>query len=94
VTCQWSNRFEPADELMKPRSAPPISFSGGIDLLPVDRAVIEQAATVTPNELRSPDAIHLASALSIKAHLTAFIAYDSRLCSAALQAGMTVELPR
>jgi len=67
---------------------------GGIDLLPVDRAVIEQAATVTPNELRSPDAIHLASALSIKAHLTASIAYDSRLCSAALQAGMTVESPR
>ena len=67
---------------------------GGIDLLPVDRAVIEQAAIVTPNELRNLDAIHLASALSIKAHLSAFVAYDSRLCSAALQAGMTVESPR
>ena len=67
---------------------------GGIDLLPVDRAVIEQAAIVTPNELRSLDAIHLASALSIKAHLSAFVAYDSRLCSAALQAGMTVESSR
>lgn len=67
---------------------------GGIDLLPVDRSVIDQAATVTPNELRSLDAIHLASALSVKAHLTAFVAYDSRLCSAALQAGLKVESPR
>ena len=66
----------------------------GIDLLPVDRSVIEQATTVTPNELRSLDAIHLASALSVKAHLIAFVAYDSRLCSAALQAGMMVESPR
>jgi predicted nucleic acid-binding protein len=67
---------------------------GGIDLLAVDRSVIDQAATVPPNELRSLDAIHLASALSVKVHLTAFVAYDSRLCSAALQAGLTVESPR
>jgi predicted nucleic acid-binding protein len=67
---------------------------GGIDLLPVNRFVIEQAAAVTPNELRSLDAVHLASALSVKAHLTAFVAYDSRLCSAALEAGMVVESPR
>lgn len=66
----------------------------GIDLLPVDRSVIDQAAIVTPNELPSLHAIHLSSALSVKAHLTAFVAYDSRLCSAALQAGLKVESPR
>jgi predicted nucleic acid-binding protein len=66
----------------------------GIDLLPVSRSVIEQAAVVSPNELWSLDAIHLASALSIKDHLTAFVAYDSRLSSAALEAGIVVESPR
>jgi predicted nucleic acid-binding protein len=66
----------------------------GIDLLPVGRSVIEQAAAVSPSELRSLDAIHLASALSVKDHLIAFVAYDSRLCSAALHAGIVVESPR
>lgn len=65
----------------------------GLDLLAIDRSIVEQASTVTPNELRSLDAIHLASALSVKTHLTAFVAYDSRLCSAALHAGIGVESP-
>jgi predicted nucleic acid-binding protein len=42
---------------------------GGIDLLPMDRAIVEKAATLVPTELRSLDAIHLASALSVKANL-------------------------
>jgi len=65
----------------------------GIDLLPVDRAVIEKAASLAPTELRSLDAIHLASALSVKASLTALVAYDDRLCSAASQAGIDVVSP-
>lgn len=67
---------------------------GGIDLLPMDRAIVEQAATLAPEELRSLDAIHLASALSVKEHLTAFVAYDGRLCTAAAQAGIEVASPR
>ncbi|MHB8431678.1 MAG: type II toxin-antitoxin system VapC family toxin [Acidimicrobiales bacterium] len=66
---------------------------GGIDLLPIDRAIVEHAATIIPNELRSLDAIHLASALSVKADLTAFVAYDGRLCSAAMEAGIEVASP-
>ena len=66
---------------------------GGIDLLPVDRAIVEQAATLAPEELRSLDAIHLASALSVKEDLTAFVAYDGRLCTAAAQAGIEVASP-
>ena len=69
------------------------SLLAGLDLLAIDRSIVEQASTVTPNELRSLDAIHLASALSVNAHLTAFVAYDSRLCSAALHAGIRVESP-
>jgi predicted nucleic acid-binding protein len=66
----------------------------GIDLLRLDQSVVERAARVTPPELRSLDAIHLASAMSVKTHLTAFVAYDNQLCSAARDAGMSVESPR
>jgi predicted nucleic acid-binding protein len=66
---------------------------GGMDLLPVDRAIIERASSLVPTELRSLDAIHLASALSVKAHLTALVAYDSRLCAASLDAGIEVVSP-
>jgi predicted nucleic acid-binding protein len=66
---------------------------GGIDLLPMDRAIVEKAATLVPTELRSLDAIHLASALSVKANLTALVAYDVRLCTAAAQAGIEVVSP-
>ncbi len=66
---------------------------GGIDLLPMDRAIVERAAGLVPTDLRSLDAVHLASALSVKASLTAFVAYDSRLCSAAVQAGLEVASP-
>ena len=66
---------------------------GGIDLLPMDRAIVEKAATLIPTELRSLDAIHLASALSVKTSLTALVAYDVRLCAAAADAGIEVVSP-
>jgi len=66
---------------------------GGIDLLPMDRSVVEKAATLLPTQLRSLDAMHLASALSVKANLTAFVAYDVRLCSAAEEEGIEVVSP-
>ena len=65
----------------------------GIDLLPMDRVIVEKAASLVPTELRSLDAIHLASALSVKAYLTALVAYDSRLCAAAAEAGIEVSSP-
>lgn len=66
---------------------------GGIDLLPMDRAIVEKAASLVPTELRSLDAIHLACALSVKTSLTALVAYDVRLCSAAADAGIEVVSP-
>ena len=66
---------------------------GGIDLLPMDRAIVEMAASLVPTELRSLDAIHLASALSVKTELTVLVAYDARLCSAASDAGIEVASP-
>ena len=66
---------------------------GGMDLLPIDHALMEQAAAIYPRELRSLDAIHLVSAISLRADLTDFVAYDSRLCSAAAAAGLLVVSP-
>lgn len=66
---------------------------GGIDRLPMDRFIVERSSAVMPRQLRSLDAIHLASALSVKASLTAFVAYDTRLCLAAREAGITVASP-
>ena len=65
----------------------------GVDLVPIDHMIVEQAAIVAPGELRSLDAIHLASALSLIEDLTAFLAYDIRLCLAAEQAGLPVVSP-
>lgn len=65
----------------------------GVDLVPIDHLVVEQAAIMVPHELRSLDAIHLASALSLKADLTDFVAYDARLFSAAARAGLPVVTP-
>jgi predicted nucleic acid-binding protein len=65
----------------------------GIDLVPIDHVIVEQAAILIPRELRSLDAIHLASALSLNEDLTDFVAYDDRLCSAAAKAGLPVVSP-
>jgi uncharacterized protein len=65
----------------------------GIDFLPMDRAIVDKAATLDPSELRSLDAIHLASALSVKESLTALVAFDAQLCSAAAQVGIEVVSP-
>ena len=66
---------------------------GGIDLLPMDRDIVERAASLPPTEVRSLDAIHLASALSVETALTAFVAYDARLCAAAADTGINVVSP-
>lgn len=65
----------------------------GLDLIPLSGAVIDQAATVGATTLRSLDALHLASALSIQAQLTAFVAYDHRLAEAASTAGLELLAP-
>ena len=64
-----------------------------IDLLPMDRAIVEMAASLDPTEMRRLDAIHLAGALSVETSLTALVAYDVRLCSAAAEAGVEVVSP-
>ena len=66
---------------------------GDLDLIPLTREVVDQAAEVGETLLRSLDAIHLASALSIRDDISAFIAYDHRLADAATAAGLEAVSP-
>jgi predicted nucleic acid-binding protein len=65
-----------------------------VHLLAVDLKVLELAAEQDPEELRSLDAIHLASALSVEDELEAMVVYDRRLAAAAAAAGLSVLSPR
>jgi uncharacterized protein len=65
----------------------------GVEIVALSRLIAERAATITPSELRSADAIHLASALAVREHLAAFVAYDKRLLAAAEQAGLPIACP-
>ncbi|MBK9090638.1 MAG: type II toxin-antitoxin system VapC family toxin [Holophagales bacterium] len=65
----------------------------GVALLTVDNAVLEVAAGLMPPGLRTLDAIHVASALSLGADLLAFVTYDDRQAGAARKAGLPVMRP-
>jgi predicted nucleic acid-binding protein len=59
-----------------------------LDLIPLSSGLIEEATDAGEPLLRTLDAIHLASAMSIRNELTAFVAYDNRLLTAAQDAGI------
>jgi predicted nucleic acid-binding protein len=65
-----------------------------LDLIAVDDRVLEEAALIGPVELRSLDAIHLASALLLGDALGVAIAYDDRLVEAMRAAGVPAATPR
>lgn len=62
-------------------------------LVPLDDKVLLAAAALEPATLRSLDAIHLATALSLGGDLGAMYVYDARLAAAARAAGIRVEAP-
>jgi uncharacterized protein len=64
-----------------------------VALVPMDDAVLAIARRLDPSELRSLDAIHLATALSIRDELGALFSYDDRLTAAAAAAGLLVLAP-
>ena len=59
----------------------------------IDGSVLMSAASLPPLTLRSLDAIHLASALAVRKHLTAFISYDQKLVAAATFHELPAEMP-
>ena len=64
-----------------------------IELLRLDDQIIDRASDVGPSDLRTLDAIHLASALTIARELDAVVTYDRRLAGAAEDAGLAVLSP-
>jgi predicted nucleic acid-binding protein len=69
------------------------SVLDGIGLVPVDGAILRDAASLKPRSLRTLDAIHLATALSLGRDLDVVITYDQRLGAATGRAGLTVSSP-
>ena len=65
-----------------------------VDLLRLTAQILDAAATIAPATLRSLDAIHLASALSLGALLGGVVTYDTRLAGAARHAGLPVYWPQ
>jgi hypothetical protein len=65
----------------------------GVELLAIDEEVLSRASVLGPPVMRSLDAIHLASALTLGRELDAVVTYDRRLASAAEQVGLRVEFP-
>jgi len=65
----------------------------GVALLAIDTSILEAAANLRPPALRTLDAIHIASALSLGADLLAFVTYDERQAAAARGAGLPVTTP-
>jgi uncharacterized protein len=66
----------------------------GLELIDIDADIRRAAAGVANPHLRSLDAIHVATALSLGDHIGAFFAYDQRLIAAAQAHGLTVSVPQ
>lgn len=65
----------------------------GLDILPLTKTVMSLAETVGPVALRSLDAIHLASVVQVKQHLTTVVTYDRRLLQACREADVETTSP-
>ncbi len=65
----------------------------GLDTIPLTEHVADVAQSTGSATLRTLDAIHLASALSVRDELTAFCCYDRRLLDAAGDAGLPIHAP-
>ncbi len=66
---------------------------GDLHLIPLSGRIVDEAANLGDPLLRSLDALHLASAVSVASELTAFVAYDRRLAAAAAAASLLTVAP-
>lgn len=62
-------------------------------LIAPDAALLTSAASMAPLSLRSLDAIHLATAVSLQPDIDGIVVYDLRMAEAARDAGLTVWAP-
>lgn len=65
-----------------------------LDLVRVSNCVLDEAAVLLPADLRSHDAIHLATARRLGQDLGAIVTYDERMAEAATHLGHRVVAPR
>jgi predicted nucleic acid-binding protein len=65
-----------------------------IDLVRVNDRILTAAGVLRPPELRSLDAIHLATAQELGDDLSALVSYDDRMITAAKQLGYKIVQPR
>jgi predicted nucleic acid-binding protein len=64
-----------------------------VELLRVNDRILDAAGDMVPSDLRSLDAIHLASAEALGSYLRGFVTYDERLANAAAGRGLRVVRP-
>ena len=64
-----------------------------IDLIGIDDRVLDAAGVLEPRVLRTLDAVHLATALSIGDDLEAIVTYDARMVEAARLLGLPARAP-
>lgn len=64
-----------------------------VALLPLDDTVLHRATELAPVALRSLDALHLATALSVRDDIGVMLTYDHRLAQAAQDQGLRVAAP-
>jgi predicted nucleic acid-binding protein len=74
-------------------SGPARQMFAALHLIRVDEQILDRAGELEPDALRSLDAIHLSSALSLGSDLAALVTYDQRLADAAAGYGIAVESP-
>jgi uncharacterized protein len=64
-----------------------------LEVVELDASIAEASARAQPATLRTLDAIHLATALTLLPDLDAFVTYDDRLAAAARALGLPVVRP-
>jgi uncharacterized protein len=67
---------------------------GSVDIVEIGRTIREAACSLGAPHLRSLDAIHLATAISLGDHCGTVFTYDQRMIAAAQAHGLPVTVPQ
>jgi predicted nucleic acid-binding protein len=65
----------------------------GLDLVPLASDLVDAACDIGESHLRSLDAIHLATAWSLRQVPATLVAYDTRLLNSAAEQGLQIASP-
>jgi hypothetical protein len=81
-----------ADREIARRRATMLDLLSGIETVRLNRAVLDRAGEPFPTQVRTLDAVHLASALLVRARVAAlrFATHDAELATAAVAVGLRV----